>query len=66
MKILILECTAEELKANKTVMDNVLDAINSFVGSFSGVNLSNSDLLKAISEDNSVDEQEETDAPWQE
>ena len=38
MKILIVEYTAEELKANRTVMDNVNEALNNFTDSLFGVN----------------------------
>lgn len=37
MKILILECTAEELRANKTVMDSLIGALNRFTNSFCGI-----------------------------
>ena len=36
MKIFILECDAEELKANRTIMDSVSDAINGFFDAFCG------------------------------
>ena len=38
MKILIVECTAEELRANRTVMYNVNEALNNFTDSLFGVN----------------------------
>lgn len=38
MRILIIECDAEELRANRTVMDNINDVLNTFTSSFCGVN----------------------------
>lgn len=46
MRLLILECNAEELKANRTVLDNVSDAISSFTEALCGakIDLSKVDL----------------------
>lgn len=41
MKILIVECNAEELRANKTVMDCISDALNKFTENFCGVRIDN-------------------------
>lgn len=41
MRILIFECDAEELRANRTVADNIIDALNTFTSSFCGVNSTN-------------------------
>lgn len=58
MKILIIEATAEELKANRTVMDSVNEALNNFTDSLCGVN--NIDYVKAFaSMDESNKESEE-------
>ena len=51
MKILIVECTAEELKASGTVMDNVNEALNNFTDSLFGVN--NIDFTKYMNEEDS-------------
>lgn len=48
MKILVIECTAEELKANRTVMDTVNEVLNNFTDSLCGVN--NIDFVKAMAE----------------
>ena len=36
MKIMILECTEEELKANRGIMDDVTDALHGFLTGFYG------------------------------
>ena len=59
MKILIIECTAEELKANRTVMDNVNEVLNNFTDSLFGVN--NIDCAKAFASMNKHDKESEED-----
>ena len=34
----MIECNAEELRANRTVMDSIVDAMNQFTGNLFGVN----------------------------
>lgn len=53
MNILIIEATAEELKANRTVMDSVNEALNNFTDSLCGVN--NIDYAKAFASMNESD-----------
>lgn len=48
MKIIMIEATAEELAANRTVMDSVNQALNSFTDAICGVN--NIDWTKALAE----------------
>lgn len=48
MKIIIIEATAEELRANRTIMDTVNDVLNNFADNLCGVN--NIDYSKAFSE----------------
>jgi len=57
MKILIVECTAEELRANRTVMDNVNEALNNFTDSLCGVN--NIDYAKAFTSMDESDKEAE-------
>lgn len=59
MKILIVECTADELKANRTVMDNVNEALNNFTDSLCGVN--NIDYAKAFASMNESNKESEED-----
>lgn len=37
MKIIMIEATAEELKANRTILDGVADAVNDFMSSFANM-----------------------------
>ena len=59
MKILIVECTADELKANRTVMDNVNEALNNFTDSLCGVN--NIDYAKAFASMNESNKESDED-----
>lgn len=36
MKIFILECTKDELEANRGIMDNIVDAFRGFTNAFFG------------------------------
>ena len=57
MKIIMIEATAEELRANRTVMDTVNDVLNNFANNLCGVN--NIDYVKAFAE--AQEETEEKD-----
>ena len=57
MRILIIEATAEESRANRTVLDNVNEALNRFTDSFVGVN--NIDYAKVLASMNKSDEESE-------
>lgn len=57
MKILIIEATAEELRANRTVLDNVNEALNRFTDSLVGVN--KIDYAKVLASMNKSDEESE-------
>lgn len=60
MKIMIIECTAEELSANRTVMDNINRALNRFTDSFCGV--STVDFARALANvEKTEDEEEESE-----
>lgn len=59
MKILIIECTAEELRANRTIMDNITEALSSFTRSFAGVDLNSDRLCEALADANGEKEPEE-------
>lgn len=37
MKMILIECDAEELRANRTVMDSVTNALNNFASNMFGV-----------------------------
>lgn len=56
MKIFILECTAEELSANRTVMDTLNNVLNNFTDRLFGIN--NINFAEAMS---NIEEEEEQD-----
>ena len=60
MKIMMIECNAEELRANRTVMDSIVDAMNNFTGNLFGVNKIDWSKLNEYqeSEDNEEDTEE--------
>ncbi len=62
MKILIVECTAEELRANRTVMDSLTEALSGFTRSFTGVDLTPEQTVEAFANMAKNEEQEEDDA----
>ena len=53
MKILMIEATAEELSANRTVMDSINDALSTFARGIFGIN--------SVDISNVADEEEEDD-----
>lgn len=59
MKILIVECTAEELRANRTVMDSLTEALSGFTRSLAGVDLTPEQVAKAFARAAEKEEQEE-------
>lgn len=57
MKILLIECDAEELRANRTVLDDITEAISSFTRSFAGVE----DYAAYLANQEEVQEEEEVE-----
>lgn len=58
MKILCVECTEDELRANRGIMDAIVDACQGFVNSFYG---SYTPTLNEGQEENEESEEEEED-----
>lgn len=58
MKIIMIECTAEELRANRTVSDSITDALSTFTENLVGVRLNSSQLAQAFSESNDESDEE--------
>lgn len=56
MKILIVECTAEELRANRTVMDSLTEALSGFTRAFAGVEFNPSAFREAMDDDLNEDD----------
>lgn len=61
MKILIVECTAEELRANRTVMDSLNEILSGFTRSFVGIDLTPDQTAEALAKLAKDEEQEEED-----
>ena len=58
MKVMMLECTAEELRANRTVMDSITEAFSGFTRSLAGVDLDNEQVTEVLAR---MNEEEETE-----
>ena len=62
MKVIMIEATAEELKANRTIMDSITDALSTFSQSLVGINLGKDSIINALadmSEDNTEEQIDE-------
>lgn len=53
MKILMIECNEEELKANKTIVESICEGINKFTTALCGVEFT-SEMLKRYEDDQEV------------
>lgn len=54
MKVLIIECDAEELRANRTILDNISETLSSFTRSLAGFDVTPeqaADALKQMNND---------------
>lgn len=60
MKILMIECSAEELRANRTVMDNITEALSVFTRSFAGFDVT-PEMMANAKEMMEQDDEEELD-----
>lgn len=58
MKIIMIECTAEELRANRTVMDSITEALSGFTRRLTGVDLDNEQVAEVLGK---MGEEEETE-----
>lgn len=65
MKLMLIECDAEELRANRTVLDGIAEAIGSFTRALAGVDLPPDKLAeymkKANTEEEEIQEEEENE-----
>lgn len=57
MKLMLIECDAEELRANRTVLDGITEAIGSFTRAFAGVDLPPDRLAKVMGKINEEEEE---------
>lgn len=53
MTIIMIEATAEELSANRSVMDNVSDVLNTFADRICGIDarINGSDIAQALAKE---------------
>lgn len=59
MKLMLIECNAEELRANRTVLDGISEAIGSFTRALTGVELPPNAFAEALKKYDSEEEIEE-------
>jgi len=59
MKVIMIECTAEELRANRTVMDSITEALSGFTRSLAGIDLDNKQVAEVLGKMNEEEELEE-------
>lgn len=57
MKLMLIECDAEELRANRTVLDGIAEAIGSFTRALAGVDLSPDKLAEYMKKANTEEEE---------
>lgn len=57
MKLMLIECDAEELRANRTVLDGIAEAIGSFTRAFAGVDLPPDKLAEIMKKANTEKEE---------
>jgi hypothetical protein len=48
MKVIMIECIAEELRANRTVMDSITEALSGFTRSLAGIDLNNEQVAEVL------------------
>ena len=63
MRIFMIECDAEELRANRTVMDNITEALSSFTRTFAGFDVNRDSVAAAMSK---INEEAQTNDPDEE
>lgn len=64
MKIIMIECTAEELEANKTIADSITEALSKFTRRLVGIDLDSSqaaEVLRKMNKEEEAEEESETE-----
>lgn len=59
MKLMLIECDAEELRANRTVLDGITEAIGAFTRTLAGIELQPdkiSEIIKTNTEEEEIQE----------
>lgn len=57
MKLMLIECDAEELRANRNVLDGIAEAIGSFTRALAGVDFPPDKLAKVMEKINEEEEE---------
>jgi hypothetical protein len=57
MKLMLIECDAEELRANRTVLDGIAEAIGSFTRALAGEDLPPDRFAEVLKKYNSEEEE---------
>lgn len=56
MKIIMIDCNAEEIRANRTLFDSITNAVSSFVSNMSNEGIT-PEMLAALHEDEEDEEE---------
>ena len=56
MKVIMIECNEEELRANRTVLDSITEAFSSFTRNFAGIDMTPEETANLMSCMNSDEE----------
>lgn len=59
---MLIECNAEELRANRTILDGIAEALGSFTRAFAGVDLPPDQLAQVMKKINEEEEEIEEEA----
>lgn len=58
MKVIYIECDAEEMRANRTILDNMSEFFSTITRAVAGVDVTPDALAAAMSEDDEGEEEE--------
>ena len=62
MKVIYIECDAEEMRANRTILDNMSEVISSITRTLAGVDVTPEQVANAMSEKLNDESEEDEDA----
>ena len=57
MKILFIECDAEEMRANRTILDNISEVFSSLTRTIAGIDVTPEQVAKAYCESEESEEE---------
>lgn len=61
MKIIYIECDAEEMRANRTILDNVSEVVSSITRTLAGIDVDSSQVAEAMAKMSDLEEYDEVD-----